>query len=126
MDFVVSPEAIHGEQIDQVLSQMMAKISEGIAGISISFLEQIQRYYPQVWQVIETFTHKLLSNFEYIYEKGMKEGSFKVYNMQLLLALDKHFIMSLMTDTKQFSTDGLSLQALVSEYLELRVNALRK
>lgn len=125
MVFIISAEAIEGENMEVVLRNMLLKISEGIEGISIQFLEQIQRHYPEIWLNIKRFTDQLLTNFEIIYNEGMHKGAFRKSNVQLLLALDRHFIMSIMTDAKQFSAQGMSLKDLVKEYLELRLNALR-
>ncbi len=126
MKYIISPEAVEGQDMELVLRNMMYRIGEGIAGISINFLEQIQRHFPEVWLVIQRFTDKLLSNFEMIYREGMKQGTFGQFNLQLLLALDRHFIMSIMTDAQQFGDQGMSLDDLVKEYLELRLNALIK
>ena len=108
-----------------VLRKILYKISEGIEGISISFLEQIQLNFPEIWTTIQTFTDKLLANFEIIYAEGMADGVFRSVNVQLLLAMDKHFIMSIMTDTNHFKEQGMTLKDLVQEYLELRLHSLR-
>lgn len=44
----------------------------------------------------------------------------------LLTVLDNHFVISIMTNTAQFRGQGMSLNDLVTEYLELRLSALRK
>ena len=122
---LLSTEATSGENMEDVLQVMLIKISEGIEGISISFLEQLQVHFPEVWMLIEQFTDQLLQTIEMIYRQGMDQGDFKSYNLQLILALDKHFVMSIMTDASRFSSEGMTLQDLVNEYLSLRLNALR-
>ena len=122
----ISPEAIEGENMELVLEQMLMTISEGIEGISIHFLEQIQKHFPDVWLIIEGFTDLLIANFKEIYSRGMRAGTFRPYNLELLLALDKHFVMSIMTDTSKFEEQGLTLNLLVKDYIELRLFALRK
>ena len=122
----ISPEAIEGENMEAVLEQMLMTISEGIEGISIHFLEQIQKHFPDVWLIIEGFTDLLIANFKEIYSRGMRAGTFRPYNLELLLALDKHFVMSIMTDTSKFEEQGLTLNLLVKDYIELRLFALRK
>ncbi|MGB0524802.1 MAG: TetR/AcrR family transcriptional regulator [Flammeovirgaceae bacterium] len=123
---VISPKAIEGDDMELVLRAMLFKISEGIAGISIRFLEQLKIHFPRIWQVIEMFTDKLLANLERIYQKGMQTGVFKPFNISLLTALDRHFVMSIMTNATQFSHQGMSFNDLVTEYLELRLSALRQ
>ena len=122
---VVSEEILLGEDMEKVYRSILLKISEGIEGISISYLEQIQKYFPEVWSVIEAFTEKLLAILEVVYTQGMQSGKFKTFNISLLTALDNHFVMSIMTDTAQFSDQGMSLNDVVTEYLELRLSALK-
>ena len=122
---LISTDTVEGKNMELVLQAVLLKISEGIKGISIGFLEQIQLHFQEVWLIIEHFTDRLLTNFEIIYKYGMQEGSFRQFNLQLLLALDRYFVMSIMTDAKKFSTQGMSLHDLVQEYIELRLNALR-
>lgn len=125
LKYVISKEATEGEDMEQVLRTMLFTISEGIEGLSIGFLEQIKLHHPGVWLIIEEFTIRLLTNLEQIYAKGMKTGTFKSFNISLLTALDRHFVMSIMTNTAHFKDQGLSLNHLVTEYIELRLSALR-
>ena len=122
----ISPKALEEEDMEKVLEHMLITISEGIEGISIHFLGQIRQHFPEVWQIIEGFTDLLLANFEEIYSRGMESGTFRKYNLKLLLALDRHFVMSIMTDASMFDGQGLRLDQLVKEYIELRLYALRK
>lgn len=125
MDAVISPKAAEGGDMELALRNMLLQISEGIEGISIDFLEQIKLKFPEVWSVIEAFTAMILANLKRIYTKGMEQGSFKVFNISLLTALDSHFVMNIMTNTATFSHQGMSLNDLVKEYLELRLAALK-
>ncbi len=125
LTLVISEEVIEGNNMEFVYRSMLLEISEKIEGFSIGFLEQIQLHFPAVWLIIEKFTDKLLVTIESIYEIGMRCGDFKTFNISLLTALDKHFVMSIMTNSAQFSDQGLSLNDLVKEYFELRIRALK-
>ncbi|MDN3204533.1 TetR/AcrR family transcriptional regulator [Algoriphagus sediminis] len=125
MSFLVSPEAIEGEDMEKVFRSMLFKISEGLEGISIQFLEQIQKYFPESWGIVENFINSLLANFEKVYQKGMAQGTFRKFNLPLLLALDRHFVMSMITDSSQVEEHQMSLKGLVNEYLNLRMSALK-
>ncbi len=125
IDFVISAEAIEGDDLEQVYRNLLLKLSEGIQGLSISFIEQIQLFFPEAWSLIEVFSRKVIANFVRIYQKGMERGDFKTFNIDLLTALDNHFIMSIMTNANKFEGQGLSFHDLVTEYLELRLSALR-
>lgn len=124
--FVGSKDARSGGDMELALRTMLMRISEGIEGISIGYLEQIKDHFPEVWKVIDQFTQQVLANLAEIYEKGMEQGAFKRFNISLLTALDRHFVMSIMTNASAFSQQGLSLKDLVKEYLELRLSALKK
>jgi hypothetical protein len=112
--------------MELALRNMLLQISEGIEGISIGYLEQIKLEFPNVWAIIQEFTSLVLSNLERIYTKGMQDGSFRVFNISLLTALDRYFVMNIMTNASTFQHQGLSLNDLVKEYLELRLAALKR
>ena len=116
---------VEEEDMEAALKMVMTRISKGIEGISIDFLEQIRSEFPQVWAIIEEFIGMVLALLEGIYKEGMKQGSFRHYNISLLSALDNHFVMNIMTNAAVFSRQGMSLDDLVKEYLELRLAALR-
>ncbi len=122
---VVSDEILEGDEMEQAYRQIMVTISEGIEGLSIYFLDQIQSFFPSVWAIVEQFTSQLLANLALVYQKGMDTGEFRSSNVALLTALDNHFVMSIMTDSAYFQDQELSLNDLVTEYLEMRIRALK-
>ena len=124
MKYASTEEAVKGEDMEQALQNVLMHISKGIQGISIAFLDQIKQHYPIAWQEIEDFTGKLLQNLQFIYEKGMQTGSFHRFNTAMLIQLDQHFIMNMITDPKIFKEDRLTLEQLVKEYIALRLSAL--
>lgn len=122
--------AIHQElpsntSMEELYGITLHKISEAIEGISIHFFYQIQAHFPSSWLIIEAFIERLLNSFKAIYEQGMASGEFRKFNTDLLMAMDNHFVVSIMTDADRFSKYGLTLNDLVTEYLELRIRALR-
>lgn len=125
MDFVISKEAIQGNDVEQNYRTLLIKLSEGIQDLSINFIEQMQRHYPDAWDIIEEFSMKVLSNLESLYKKGMESGVFKTFNISLLTELDRHFVLSIMTNATRFTNQGLTFKGLISEYLELRLAALK-
>ncbi|GAB5557738.1 MAG: hypothetical protein SchgKO_19510 [Schleiferiaceae bacterium] len=122
----ISPETLAQSNMEEALSHLLHSIGEGIEGISISYLEQLQSHFPEIWAVIQEFTDQVLSLLSTLYQMGMDQGHFKSFNVSLLTALDRHFVMSIMTDTAQFKEQGLSLRDIVTEYLELRLGALSR
>ncbi|MFY0672590.1 MAG: TetR/AcrR family transcriptional regulator [Bacteroidia bacterium] len=124
LQYAASPNAVAGDDMKLSLQNLLQKISEGIGAISLSFLEQLKKHFKQAWQLVEHFAAKVLANLALIYKKGMCEGTFKTYNIELLTALDSHFVMNIMTNTAIFNQQGITFNGLVKEYLELRLNAL--
>lgn len=121
----ISDDVIEGDDMEKALENMLLQIGQGIEGISIAYLEQLQKHFPDIWKVIDQFTQQVLSQLASIYSRGMKQGTFKSFNVSLLTALDSHFVMSIMTNTASFGEQGLTLKDLVQEYLALRLSALR-
>ena len=122
----ISTENLAADDMEQALRFMLMSISMGIEGISIRYLEQLKDHFPDIWATIEGFTGQVRFLLEKIYEKGMEQGSFKRFNVSLLTALDHHFVLNIMTNASTFSDQGLSLNDVVTEYLELRLSALKK
>ena len=112
--------------MESLYGNALIKISAGINGMSIHFLSQIQSQFPAVWQVVEAFIDRLIDSFHMIYARGMESGEFHTFNTDLLMAMDRHFVLSIITDTSRFDKHKLSLNDLVTEYLELRIRALRR
>ncbi|QTY27295.1 TetR/AcrR family transcriptional regulator [Flavobacterium sp. CS20] len=125
MDFVISKEAIQGDDVEQNYRTLLIRLCEGIQDLSINFIEQMQLYFPDAWDIIEEFSMKVLSNLEALYKKGMESGVFKTFNISLLTELDRHFVLSIMTNATRFTNQGLTFRGVISEYLELRLNALK-
>jgi AcrR family transcriptional regulator len=111
--------------MEESYREILFKISKGISGLSIQFLGEIQTYFPKVWMEVEQFTDQLLLTFRAIYKRGMQSGEFHFFNVELLMAMDSHFVMSIMTDSKRFKHNNITLNDLVVEYLELRIKALK-
>ena len=111
--------------MEESYREILLKISKGISGLSIQFLGEIQTYFPKVWMEVEQFTDQLLLTFRAIYKRGMQSGEFQFFNVELLMAMDSHFVMSIMTDSKRFKHNDITLNDLVVEYLELRIKALK-
>lgn len=125
LESAIYEELPTGTSMEEVYGVTLHKISQGIQGISIHFFHQIQAHFPEIWLMIEAFIERLLQSFRTIYEQGMTTGEFKRFNTDLLMAMDNHFVLSIMTDATRFEQYGLTLNDLVTEYLELRIRALR-
>lgn len=122
LEGAVLKEVPEDRRVKDLYAEVLIQISTGISGMSIQFVEEIKLYYPTVWQTIRSFIDRLIGSFRKLYERGMETGEFKSYNIELLMAMDYHFVLSIMTDSQQFK--DLSLNDLVTQYLDLRIRAL--
>lgn len=125
LESAIYPELPKDCSMELLYGNALLKISAGINGMSIYFLNQIQSDFPAIWRVIEAFIDRLITSFHMIYAKGMESGEFHTFNTDLLMAMDRHFVLSIITDTSRFEKHQLSLNDLVAEYFELRIRALR-
>lgn len=122
LEGAVLKEVPEDRRVKDLYAEVLIQISTGISGMSIQFVEEIKLYYPIVWQTIRSFIDRLIGSFRKLYERGMETGEFKSFNIDLLMAMDYHFVLSIMTDSQQFK--DLSLNDLVTQYLDLRIRAL--
>lgn len=123
--YINTQDQIKGSDMEIALRSLLMSISQGLGGISIHFLEQLKNIYPEIWLDVMEFANAILQTLASLYKKGMENGSFRSFNIALLTELDRQFVLSVMTNTTPFRKQGISLEDLVSEYLELRLSALR-
>ncbi len=104
--------------------RLLLNICKIVQHISIHFLENIKLNFPDIWKKVNSCTNKILNTFMLLYKRGMSNGTFNVYNIELLLIMDENFIMNVITNSKAFSKEQLTLNELVNQYLVMRKRAL--
>ncbi|MFL1895233.1 TetR/AcrR family transcriptional regulator [Aquimarina sp. 2-A2] len=114
------------EDMELAYRFMLLTISKSLSGLSIRFLDEIKEHYSNVWEMITKFIDRMLITFKNIYKKGMDSGQFNRFNIDLMMAMDMHFVVEILTDTTRFKNAKLSVNDLVHQYLELRIKALVK
>jgi AcrR family transcriptional regulator len=107
-------------------TQLVEVFAEGVAGISIAFLQSINRYYPEAWSIINEFTDSFVELLKTHYTKGISEGIFNVVSVDLLGHLDKLFVTQLVTNPAIFSDQQYTVSNLIRDYLNLRLMGLLK
>ncbi len=100
-------------------------LGRGLAGVSTHLLEQMKGNFPTVWMAIDNFIILVLDKISKIYKSGMNAGEFQKYNIDLLLALDRHFVSSIITHASD-SIPYEQVNLLIEEYLNLRLGGLKK
>lgn len=106
--------------------QFMEGICRGVEDISISFLNDLKTHYSSIWKAIEGFLATIIEDLSKMYQLGIQYGYFRSVSVDLLLALDNFFVAQLITDHTFFETKNISLEELIREYLQLRMNGLKR
>jgi hypothetical protein len=60
------------------------------------------------------------------YTKGMSEGIYTKTSIELLINIDKIFVLQVVTNFSLFNDKTYTLSQLIREYLNLRLNGLLK
>ena len=116
------------EKLDTVkrYEELVGLFAEGTIGISISFLQGIRRHYPKAWAVIDEFTNAFIALLKELYKKGMAEGIYNPISVELLVHMDKHFVIQVVTNPAIFSDTQYTVSQLIRDYLNLRLTGLLK
>lgn len=99
-------------------------ISNVVADISISFLEAIQKDFPEIWEVILEFLQGIIDDLTQLYSKGIDRGDFKKVSVTWLIEIDRFFVTKLINDSKIGNDQKLTLEQLIKEYVDIRLYGL--
>lgn len=119
---------LRGENIstNELYEKFVELFANGTSDISIGFLQSIKKYYPNAWILIESFIESYLDLLKMQYTKGMSEGIYTKTSIELLINIDKIFVLQVVTNFSLFNDKTYTLSQLIREYLNLRLNGLLK
>ena len=119
---------LRGENIstNELYEKFVELFANGTSDISIGFLQSIKKYYPNAWVLIESFIESYLDLLKMQYTKGMSEGIYTKTSIELLINIDKIFVLQVVTNFSLFNDKTYTLSQLIREYLNLRLNGLLK
>ena len=126
-------ELISGRLFDQAsgnndliehYEQLVRIFIAGISDITIGFLNDVQKYYPTTWTLIDTFTDRFVEYLIGIYQRGIDSGEFRYIQLDLVRQLDKYFVTEVVTNQELYAPQGISLSQLVEEYLQMRMHGI--
>lgn len=114
------------EELDTVTlyKDLVQIFAQGTDGITISFLQSIRQNYPQAWKIIDNFTDAFVELLKVHYRKGMDEGIYNNFSVDLMGHIDKLFVIEVVTNKDIFSDDQYIVSNLVRDYLNIRLNGL--
>jgi predicted DNA-binding protein YlxM (UPF0122 family) len=111
---------------NELYEKFVELFANGTSDISIGFLQSIKKYYPNAWVLIESFIESYLDLLKMQYTKGMSEGIYTKTSIELLINIDKIFVLQVVTNFSLFNDKTYTLSQLIREYLNLRLNGLLK
>lgn len=99
-------------------------ISNVVADVSISFLEAIEKSFPVIWAEVLITMQGIIDDLTQLYTIGIQRQDFKKVSVAWLIEIDRFFVTKLINDTKLWSDQPISLDQLIQEYVQIRLNGL--
>ncbi len=106
--------------------QLLEEFSARLSDITISFFYDIQLYYPTSWNAINGVSDVFVTLLEDLYQQGIDKGLFRPISIELLKTLDRFFVTQVITNQAIFKDPNYTLNYLVRDYLQLRLEGLNK
>ena len=72
----------------------------------------LKKYYPNAWLLIEGFIESYLNLLKMQYAKGMSEGIYTKPSIELLLNIDKIFVLQVVTNFSLFNDQKYQVHAI--------------
>ena len=113
-------------EVIELYSNYLTLFANSLGDISIHFLKEIKGLYPNIWALIEDLINRIMKDLKKLYEVGIREKKFKEVSLEWMLALDRFFVMEIITNAEIFPEKSLRLEKLIKEYLEIRLDGLKK
>lgn len=107
-------------------THLLEQISTGMSDITISFLYDIQTYYPRSWKAINAFSDSFVALMEELYLEGMQKGLYHPISLDLLGTLDRYFVTQVVTNQQIFKNPDYHLSHLIRDYMRLRLYGLSR
>lgn len=99
-------------------------LSESIGDISTTFLIDLRKYHPDLWQNIEVFRDYAIGVLSDFYKQGIKEKKIRKTDLSILRLADELFFSALL-NPEFLVTSKLSLQEAFEQYFELKWRGMK-
>ena len=107
-------------------TKLLEEFAANVSDITISFFHEVQLYYPSAWDSINRVGDMLVGILEELYQLGMEKGLFRPISIDLLKSLDKYFVTEIVSNQAIFKDPDYTLNYLIRDYLQLRLEGLYK
>lgn len=94
-------------------------LSESIGDISTTFLMDLRKYHPNLWDQIESFRDYAIEILSKFYRLGIEEEKIRSTDLSILKLADELFFSALLSPDF-LSTSKLTLQEAFAQYFELK------
>lgn len=109
------------EHIIKDLYNLIEWIAGGVKHISFSLIRQIKEDFPEIWLEVDSYLKGILKELESLYIQGMEVGAFRKMPVNLLLSMDRYFVMEWIT---QQDKSQLSLEQMIHDYVDIRMKGI--
>lgn len=109
----------HQSILDSYLA-LVNWLANNLQDISFNLLFQLKSDFPASWDSVESFQSDLLHTLQKHYEAGIEAGLFRNMPVDLLVEMDRHFIMTWLSA----STKEQTIDQLIHSYVDLRLNGI--
>lgn len=109
------------EHIVKDLYTLIEWIAGGVKHISFSLISQIKADFPEIWEEVDMYLKGVLKELESLYVQGMEVGAFRKMPVNLLLSLDRYFVMEWIS---QQDNSQLSLEQMIHDYVDIRMKGI--
>ncbi|MEM8886621.1 MAG: TetR/AcrR family transcriptional regulator [Bacteroidota bacterium] len=109
------------EHIIQDLYTLIEWIAGGVKDISFSLISQIKEDFPEIWVEVDAYLKGVLKELESVYVQGMEVGAFRKMPVNILLSLDRYFVLEWIT---QQDKSQLSLEQMIHDYVDIRMKGI--
>lgn len=120
-------EILYSDQypFDQRYLKVMDHITDVLSDISTTLLQDVQTYFPMLWQRILDFTDLATSALEDHYTEGVKNGTYNNIDTSILVLSDRIFFQAV-SDPAFLARQNLSIKDAFGQYLEMKFYGMVK
>lgn len=94
-----------------------------LEGMTEEYLDDLRNYYPKSWQSVEMYYEKSVENLKKYYDLGIKNGTFRPFNTDLMATFDLRFF-NMMVDSNFLISNNITLEKAFNEYFNMKFNGI--
>ena len=100
-------------------------VCDKLADISATFLGDLQKTFPYLWERMITLQNYMTERLEAFYQQGVREGIIGDYDPRFLAISDRQFIAQV-CEPSFLKQNDLSLQSAINAYFQIKLKGIFK